>query len=202
MFDYPDIYKYKKEFKDLSTLAAIGDLPKIQHNHGKLGDILEYPKCKKDELSNYQQYIRDERIGVLSHQSRMHNERDLRIYRLAINKSQKGEKLRYTDIPKEDRTHKNEKSFLDRFKVHGESEIPHTILAHLAKDGHYNIHPDIDQCRSLTVREAARIQTFPDNYVFEGPRGAQFTQVGNAVPPLMSQSIAKAVKDILNNQSI
>ena len=195
IYQYPNIFKYKYEFKDLSTLAAIGDLPKIQHNQGTLGEILKYPKCQK--LSTFQKFIRDERIGVLNHQSRFHNERDLRIYKLAINKSLNGEKLVYTDIPKEDRTHKNEKSFLDRFKVHGRNDIPHTILAHLAKDGHYNIHPDINQCRSLTVREAARIQTFPDNYIFEGPRGAQFTQVGNAVPPLMAQSIAKAVKEVL-----
>lgn len=198
MYNYPNIYKYKYEYEDLTTLSAIGDLPKIQHNQGKLGEILKYPQ--KENLSKYQKYIRDERIGVLNHQSRKHNDRDLRIYKLAINKSIKGEKLKYTDIPKEDRTHKNEKSFLDRFKVHGKNEIPHTILAHLAKDGHYNIHPDIEQCRSLTVREAARIQTFTDNYVFEGPRGAQFTQVGNAVPPLMAQSIAKAVKDVLMNK--
>lgn len=135
------------------------------------------------------------------HVCRFHNPRDIEIYRRVITAwNENHRRLRYTDLPEELCTHKNRNAFLDRYKVvAGDIQCSHTMVAHISKDGHYFIHPDVTQCRSLSVREAARIQSFPDNYFFEGPRAAKFVQIGNAVPPLMAKGLARGIRDILEN---
>ena len=133
------------------------------------------------------------------HVARPHIDRDREIYRKVITAWFEDKKrIKYTDLPEELCTHQNRTAFLDRFKVIA-SDMPacHTMMAHISKDGHYFIHPDIKQARSITVREAARIQSFPDDFYFEGSRTAAFTQVGNAVPPLMAKGIAMKIKEML-----
>jgi len=184
----------------------------ITNPYWTIQDILsDLPRIKGGEISssyysnNPHTYVsnnlRDKNDVLTQHIARSVNERDKAIYEIAVDNWNQNRRLRYSELPVELKTHKNDKDFVDRFKV-----IPsnlsycHTILAHISKDGHYYIHYDKEQARSITVREAARIQSFPDSYFFEGSRTSAFLQIGNAVPPLMAEGIAKALKTQLLNE--
>ena len=194
--------KAKFKFPELSTIEnnwqikkdLFADLPTLVP--GQKMDIVKYTR----KINEYQQST-ETRNGIdftTQHITRHHNERDLEIYSIAIDKwLNKKERLKYNDLPKRLQTHNNVVAFLDRYKVVDPLGHSHTVVAHISKDGHYYIYPDIKQIRSISVREAARIQSFPDDYFFEGGRTAAFKQIGNAVPPLMANAIAIALRDIL-----
>ncbi|MCF7804022.1 MAG: DNA cytosine methyltransferase [Candidatus Marinimicrobia bacterium] len=187
---YPE---FEKKIPDTKIDELFNDLPDLEP--GKSYDPGNHYTQGGSEYVNT--YIRNG-IDVLTHHiARPHNERDLNIYRMAIERWEGGARLKNSDIPEEMRTQKNISSFLDRFKVVDGEGFSHTMIAHIAKDGHYYIHPDQKQLRSISVREAARIQSFPDDYFFEGPRTSVFTQIGNAVPPILAQEIARKIKRVL-----
>ena len=144
--------------------------------------------------------------GVCNHHTRTHMRTDLHRYLYAACFAKlKKTSPQLSDFPKDlHPRHKNVSKaieegghFDDRFRVQRKDRTATTITSHIAKDGHYYIHYDPTQCRSLTVREAARIQTFPDNYFFCGNRTSQYGQVGNAVPPLLAREIAQIVAKLL-----
>lgn len=153
----------------------------------------------------------DERLaGICHHEARGHMSADLIRYffvscfGIAEKRSPKLEDFPLTLLPVHENVRKGieEKNHADRFRVQLADEPSKTITSHISKDGHYYIHYDPSQCRSYTVREAARIQTFPDNYYFCGPRTEQYHQVGNAVPPLLAYKIAEIVYPIISQMKL
>lgn len=155
-------------------------------------------------VTEYQKWVRDSRLEIwLNHETRSHMTSDLgRYFYAAVFAEKKG----YSPKGHQDFAlkglapdHANWKTgkFSDRFRVQRYKSPSSTVTSHISKDGHYFIHPDPAQCRSLTVREAARLQTFPDNYFFQGNRTQQYHQVGNAVPALLARKIAEICRLIL-----
>lgn len=169
----------------------------------------EYNGAKPYALGLFEGWYNDPRLkGLANHTTRAHMDKDLDRY-LFVSAYGKAHKAspRLKDFPKQLLPkHENVQDgikngkFADRFKVQLEGSPASTITSHISKDGHYFIHPDPSQCRSLTVREAARIQTFPDNYFFEGGRTQQYHQVGNAVPPYLAKQLAEVVYEIFTGQ--
>lgn len=149
----------------------------------------------------------DERLkSLLSHEARSHMPSDLHRYLfVSTYASVFKHSPKLTDFPiallprhRSASRKKDPVAFPDRFRVQLRGRVATTITSHISKDGHYFIHYDPVQCRSLTVREAARLQTFPDNYHFEGPRTSQYHQIGNAVPPYLARQIAEIIKGVMD----
>ncbi len=172
---------------DLPPVSPKGDTPPTRAEEYELGPV-----------SEYQHWIRDiptdknwDDMPLLNHECRGHNMRDLTLYKLL------GEGVSYIigDIPEEHQPYRTD-IFPDKLKKQNPKEPATTIVAHLYKDGHMFIHPN--EARSLTVREAARLQSFPDTFKFPVARSHSFKQVGNAVPPLLAQAVATAIRsDVL-----
>ncbi len=178
----------------------------------KIGIGREFISTENDKIGHKPTWFLDHRLGgICNHVARSHMKGDLhRYFFVSCFGRTKKRSPTLSDFPVSLLpAHKNvqnadgeiTRKFADRFKVQLKGKPSKTITSHISQDGHYYIHYDPTQCRSLTVREAARIQTFPDNYFFCGPRTSQFIQVGNAVPPLLANQIACIVISIFNEQS-
>jgi len=197
---YPD---FINDIGNATVQDALNDLPKINAGGGS------YLPCKISK--NQSKWLKlaniSTKLPVTWHQSRPNTKQDLEIYKFAVQvwNIQK-KRLNYNDLPERLKSHKVTTSFTDRFKiVAADLGAAHTVVAHISKDGHHYIHPDIEQNRSLTPREAARLQTFPDDYFFESQSGkpsrtSAFKQIGNAVPVLLANKIAEKVLEILDGE--
>lgn len=177
------------KIKYVSVREAIDDLPPLQQGEGEAET--RYFKAI-DECTDYERKMRQYNDEILRyHIARKNNQQDVERYKIMAEKHWNFlELLEY----RPDLGHEKRRVFFNSYKVQWWDMPSKTIIAHLYKDGNQFIHPDYNQGRSITVREAARLQSFPDDFIFEGSRTEQFKQIGNAVPPLLAEAIAKAIK--------
>ena len=195
------------EQKEIADVAKVLSENLVLPEWGQ-GNVFGLKRSGTIENRELRNWYHDRRLGryICNHETRGHLTADLQRYLFCSiwGKVTEGQTENRTpksrDFPKHlFPNHKNFESgkFADRFRVQVWDLPATTITCHISKDGHYYIHPDPFQCRSFTVREAARIQTFPDNYFFLGNRTQQYVQVGNAVPPLLASKIASLIYNAL-----
>lgn len=185
-----DERKGRKRFIDVRQ--AIGDLPSVEPGHDASTEAFDYP-CDNEFLK---------RIGkpgkhpLMDHIARNHNDMDRERFEVMIHNHWSFGQLR-REMPQYE--HEHARVFDNSYVVQWWDLPSKTILAHIHKDGFQFIHPDEEQRRTFTVREAARIQSFPDDFEFKGSRGEKYKQIGNAVPPLFAEALAKSIRKNLND---
>lgn len=199
-YKYPDIPIEEMPYKVWPDLFA--DLPIRKAGEGQLCAAIQYVKPLKDMKYLKESGIRGLLDFTTQHVARPTNDNDRKIYKMAVDMwLNKRQRLNYAKLPPALQKHKNKETFLNRFSVVDPDGCCHTVVAHIAMDGHYYIYPTknptVDTVRSITVREAARLQSFPDDYFFEGSRTSALKQIGNAVPVILAQRIAEAIKKML-----
>lgn len=228
IFDLPKLTPGVTKQNGMRAYDALAELLDVSLSRGVSGELfdseiiqrlertIENARRREDRGSRYKSiekplddwWYGDPRLhGICNHETRSHIKEDLWRYAFAsCYAEQTGVSPQLRDFPKALLPkHANVKEaisgqkFGDRFRVQVANRPSSTITSHISKDGHYFIHYDSRQYRSLTVREAARLQTFPDNYFFEGTRTSQYHQVGNAVPPLLAYKIAGVVSKLIDS---
>ncbi|MFD0482353.1 DNA (cytosine-5-)-methyltransferase [Kineococcus sp. GCM10028916] len=174
---------------------AIGDLPEVRGGWRPEGGATGWADYDAPQTS-FQRAMRagvstEATHRVYDHITRPVREDDEKAFEMM------GSKTRYSDLPEELKRYRQD-IFDDKYKRLDENHLSRTITAHIAKDGYWYIHPR--QSRTLTIREAARLQTFPDHFRFAGPPSAAFRQIGNAVPPRLGEALGGAVLEALTRR--
>jgi len=178
--------------KDYVTVGeALGDLPVLRLPEKNLKMKDSENKYRKLPECDFQKLVRGKQKTLRNNITRWHRDKDIEVFK-NMDPGSKWSELSDSDRKK---IGYSDKSFNDKWKRLSNDEPSWTVVSHLAKDGYMFIHPT--QNRTISVREAARLQSFPDSFVFYGSRSAQFKQIGNAVPPLLATAIAKHLKKML-----